>query len=647
MNKTMLTVFLSIFLVGTLSLAIAVTDEAGVKNDRIFESHLHELLSICDIYTGFKSSIIIEALILNKPVLLIDLYDISDEPFYKDYAIKWIAHAEDIYPNLKTYLYDENARSELKRLIPKTIEYFNYKSDGQATKRFVDLVCKMAEETLSAPVKEGIMDCKSQTTSDSAIFDYIEFTGKKILFINSMKYLDIEELSKKKADATLCFIEDRVSEEIRSDAMASHGNLGETHRRSLKTYGDSIRHLDLKTESIHTLGFEQDSFDYIVFKNSLETLYDPWTWLKDVHPYIKPEGKVLIEISNIRNMHIFSSLVNGYFTYSCDGILSIDNIRFFTPAEFSIHAVGAGYEISGIYYFMDPSLQNSPPVNPGRVYDAYQGDNFVLSKIPAESLVEMQANHFLLTLRKQAENTKFISPLHLPKPDRYYENPRMDLIEMIDKPPQAALEIGCGIGRTLQAIKNRYPECRTIGIDIDEESVKKAAGIADLALRADIEKTELSELGVEKDSFDYILYGDVLEHLANPWQILKKHKEYLKSDGKILASIPNIRFRNVLLDLLFGYWSYLPSGILDVTHLRFFTLREMKRLFRTAGLYIYDIKGNRDVKSDNLSLPREYSHFNFDIEDLRLLNVPRDEVPEFSIIQFMLKAGKEGMELIG
>ncbi|MEW6003017.1 MAG: methyltransferase domain-containing protein [Nitrospirota bacterium] len=612
-----------------------LADEAGVKNYRIFESHLHELLFISDIYTGFKSSIIIEALIFNKPVLLIDLQDISDENFYKGLAIKWVSRSEDIYPNLKTYLYDEDAINEMKKLIPKSVEYFNYKSDGKATKRVIDLICEIAEETLSNPVKERIVDIGAgqRRARDNFILDAIDFRNNRSLFINSLRNLDMDEVMKRKGDSILVFVEER-SPSPPSPPLKGGGK-----------NEDSIFCLDLRSDSIHSLGLEKDSFDYIVFKNSLETLYDPWAWLKDIHPYVKPDGRVLIEFANMRNINIFSSIINGYFTYSDDGILPFDHIRFFTPVELSMHALHAGYEIIDVHYIPDESLGERPSVQTGRVY-TLQGNNFILKNVPAESVTELYSNRAFILLKKQSLNDSYTSPLHLPRPENYFENPRLDLIEMMDRPPEAILEIGCGVGATCRAIKERYPQCETAGIDIDEESIQRASAVVDKAIKANIEKIELRELDVEEESLDYILYGDVLEHFENPCEVLRKHKKYLKSDGKILASIPNIRHNSVLASLLYGRWTYTPSGILDVTHLRFFTLREIRRLFRSAGLFIYDIKSFPEIKPEDLKLSPLHSYFNFNIQDLALQNIPREEVPEFSIIQFLVKAGKEGRGLI-
>jgi 2-polyprenyl-3-methyl-5-hydroxy-6-metoxy-1,4-benzoquinol methylase len=608
-----------------------LAQEAGIRNYRIFESHLYELLYICDLYTGFRSSIVINALVFDKPVTLINLNEISDEKFFEGLAIKWILRAEDIYPTLKTYLYDEKAVAEIKALIPKSVEYFNYKSDGKATKRVTDLTCKMAEETLSAPVKEqAASDSSSILNRDNTILDLIEFQNSKILFVSSMNNLDMDELQKRSNNAKLVFIE----------------GIKEKPGKTKMTNG-TVLNLDFNKGTLDELNLGINSFDYVVFCNSLETFYDPWSMLKSVHPYLKAKGKALVEIGNIRNLNIFSSIVDGYFTYSDKHPVSFDNLRFFTPFELATQSNAAGFQIADCRYCLDESLKQKAPESPDpNVQYNFQGRNFTLNQIPGNSLYEMFSRNIIMTFQKHEALQDFISPLNYPKPANYFNNSRMDLIEMIDKAPGSILEIGCGNGETCRTIKQLYPFCKTTGIDIDEESIKKSSDIFDKAIKADIEEVELSALGIEEESFDYILYGDVLEHLKDPWTVIKKHKRYLKKDGRILASIPNIRHQAVLLPLLYGAWTYRNEGILDSTHLRFFTLREIKRMFRSAGLYIYEIKGNPDIKPADLKIPENLMNVSFQLEDLTLQNIPVDEVPEFYIIQFRIKAGKEGRDLL-
>ena len=90
----------------------------------------------------------------------------------------------------------------------------------------------------------------------------------------------------------------------------------------------------------------------------------------------------------------------------------------------------------------------------------------------------------------------------------------------------------------------------------------------------------------EEEQFDCVIFGDVLEHLFDPWAVIEKVKPYIKQNGVILASIPNVAHISVLAPLLSGNWTYTEYGLLDKTHVRFFTFNEMLRMFLKAGYSI-------------------------------------------------------------
>ena len=94
------------------------------------------------------------------------------------------------------------------------------------------------------------------------------------------------------------------------------------------------------------------------------------------------------------------------------------------------------------------------------------------------------------------------------------------------------------------------------------------------------------DLPYEEGQFDCVLFGDVLEHLFDPWAVIEKVKPYIKQNGVILASIPNVAHISVLAPLLAGNWTYTEYGLLDKTHIRFFTFNEMLRMFLKAGYSI-------------------------------------------------------------
>jgi 2-polyprenyl-3-methyl-5-hydroxy-6-metoxy-1,4-benzoquinol methylase len=93
-----------------------------------------------------------------------------------------------------------------------------------------------------------------------------------------------------------------------------------------------------------------------------------------------------------------------------------------------------------------------------------------------------------------------------------------------------------------------------------------------------------------KETFDVILLGDVLEHMSRPDQVLIGLKEFLKPDGKFVISMPNIAHYSIRISLLCGKWNMADSGILDRTHLRFFTLFSARKMIEDCGLEIEKVR---------------------------------------------------------
>jgi len=104
---------------------------------------------------------------------------------------------------------------------------------------------------------------------------------------------------------------------------------------------------------------------------------------------------------------------------------------------------------------------------------------------------------------------------------------------------------------------------------------------------------EMMDSQFNESYFDYIIFGDVLERLINPYKVLNQYKKLLKDDGYIVASIPNIKYFSVLLKLvIFDEFRYTDCGILDKSHLRFFTKKEIIKMFKNEGMKIIYVKSN-------------------------------------------------------
>ena len=161
--------------------------------------------------------------------------------------------------------------------------------------------------------------------------------------------------------------------------------------------------------------------------------------------------------------------------------------------------------------------------------------------------------------------------------------PRVDLIELIPKGARRILDVGCSVGKTGKLLKEKGFE-EIFGVEIDPKAAEQAKPFYKEVIVGDVERDILP---FSKGFFDCILCGDVLEHLVDPWSVLISHKKILADNGAIICSIPNIRFYRVLKSLIFrGRWDYTDLGILDRTHLRFFTIKTIEDMFRETGFEI-------------------------------------------------------------
>ncbi len=222
----------------------------------------------------------------------------------------------------------------------------------------------------------------------------------------------------------------------------------------------------------------------------------------------------------------------------------------------------------------------------------------------------------------------------------YGDGPRTELIELIKEAPEQILEIGCSSGATGMAIKQKFPGVKYIGMDSDKELAEIAQTRLDRVIVSDIDKVQLNTVGFKKESVDLIICADILEHLYDPWKILFDLREYLTPNGKIITSIPNIQYINNIINLLHGSWKYDENGgLLDATHIRFFTLNEIVKMFNGTGYEIKHISGATNPKMHSDTWPND-----FDLGKFVIKNVTREEAFKFSVLQYLLVARKVNTE---
>ncbi len=169
----------------------------------------------------------------------------------------------------------------------------------------------------------------------------------------------------------------------------------------------------------------------------------------------------------------------------------------------------------------------------------------------------------------------------------YYRCSRAELICHISHGAERVLDVGCGEGTFGANLKKLGLAQKVIGIELIPTVAKLAESFLDHVICDDIESIDLETIGREYGPFDYIICGDVLEHLRDPWSVLRSLSLLMTEGGHLIASIPNVRYWGVVLPLLCkGEWEYSSHGIMDRTHLRYFTRKTAIRLFEQAGLKI-------------------------------------------------------------
>lgn len=187
------------------------------------------------------------------------------------------------------------------------------------------------------------------------------------------------------------------------------------------------------------------------------------------------------------------------------------------------------------------------------------------------------------------------------KPSGYYDSQREDMLKYIPEDIKTSLEIGCGSGGFLSLVKQRF-NAETWAIEIDEEIAEQAAKRIDKVIIGDA----IVSLGEIPDKFfDCIILFDILEHLPDPESLLYALKTKLSGDGVIVASIPNIRYYRTFVQLIVhGNWDYTDQGILDRTHLRFYTHKSIIKMFNELEFEILRMEGIHPTSS------RTYKIFN-------------------------------------
>jgi len=214
----------------------------------------------------------------------------------------------------------------------------------------------------------------------------------------------------------------------------------------------------------------------------------------------------------------------------------------------------------------------------------------------------------------------------------YFGFARPEVAALVPATARRVLDVGCGAGRLGELLKRRGG-VEVVGIELDGRAIAEAGRRLDRVIAGDLESDDFD---LPESGFDCIICADVLEHLRSPDRALEKLRRWLKPGGDLVASIPNVRNHTVVGPLLEGNWTYEPSGLLDGDHVRFFTRREIGKLFFRAGFEIEQWRivpgpGHREwVEAGRPGMAR--------IGPVELGGITPEEAEEFYVYQYLTRA---------
>jgi 2-polyprenyl-3-methyl-5-hydroxy-6-metoxy-1,4-benzoquinol methylase len=201
----------------------------------------------------------------------------------------------------------------------------------------------------------------------------------------------------------------------------------------------------------------------------------------------------------------------------------------------------------------------------------------------------------------------------------------------------SVLEFGCATGYMSDVLVTRRG-CRVTGVELEPKAAAAAEAFCDRVIVGDAETLDLDqELGSER--FDAVLFADFLEHLRDPGTLLRRVRAFVADGGIVIASIPNVAHASVRLSLLAGRFRYRPRGLLDESHLRFFTRESIRNLFEESGYVI--------THWSRVSATVSESELSEDAHDAPPVEEYLAHDPEATTYQFVVRAvpSRAGMQL--
>lgn len=181
-----------------------------------------------------------------------------------------------------------------------------------------------------------------------------------------------------------------------------------------------------------------------------------------------------------------------------------------------------------------------------------------------------------------------VAAIYDDKPAAYFGNARRDIVELLATGPGSSiLELGCGAGGTGEAALKAGKAGFYVGIELSETAAAVARDRLTQVIVGNVEEIDLRDFA---GRFDALIVSEVLEHLTDPWTTLRRLVECLKPGAVVVASSPNVAHWKVVSGLLRGRFSYADAGVMDRTHLRWFTPSSYQEMFEQAGVQVIELR---------------------------------------------------------
>jgi SAM-dependent methyltransferase len=222
----------------------------------------------------------------------------------------------------------------------------------------------------------------------------------------------------------------------------------------------------------------------------------------------------------------------------------------------------------------------------------------------------------------------------------YHDAFNATLCTILRRPPRRVLELGCAGGRLGAFVKERYPDTHVTGIEMSPAAAAIARTRIDRVIESRLEDIDFAAHDIAPASIDAFFAGDVLEHMVDPWHALVRIRELVTPDAQVVVSLPNVRNLAIHAQLHNeGVWRYDTHGLMDITHIRFFALRDIVRMLDETGYAMVDIKSNLDPRYAELFRSNaDKQTVSLQLGRLKLDNVTIPELQEYCTLQFVVLA---------